>query len=244
MEKERKEIKYLNNGFKVNINFLYNPEYPIEEVVSLINISLEKITNLYSAYGEALSLNFPLELLYKRSEFDKFFEYKTERWGSGLCRDGQVALFHPDFFEIETSHKREDFPKTLIHEISHMFDKKIFGENYLWWVHEGVAQYIANQTIFKKIKPENINHFIINNLYSNKNYRDFAQQLGHQISKRLVFAIADYYGESVLFEFLKIKPNKNSKQRFSIMLNVSQEKLEKKIRELLIHGEKIILNYQ
>jgi len=244
MKKERKEIKYLNNGFKVNINFLYNPEYSIKEVIRLINISLEKITNFYPAYGETLNLSFPLELLYKRSEYDKFFEYKTERWGSGLCRDGQVALFHPDFFEIETSHKREDFPKTLIHEISHMFDKKIFGENYLWWVHEGVARYIASQTVFKKIKPENIDYFIANNLYSNNNYRDFAQQLGHQISQQLVFAIVDCYGEDILFEFLKIKPNKNSKQKIATILNVPQEKLEKKIRELLVWGEKIILNYQ
>lgn len=243
MKKEEKEIKYLNNGFKVNIKFLYDPKYPVEEVIELVNISLEKVTNFYSTYGKRFDLDFPLELLYKRSEYDRFFGYKTERWGSGLCCDGQVALFHPDFFEIKTSHKREDFPKTLIHEISHMFDKKIFGENYLWWVHEGVAQYIANQTVFKKVELENINHFIANNLYSNKNYRGFCQQLGHQISKRLAFAIVDHYGESTLFKLLKIKPGKSFKQKIATILNTPQEELEKKIRELFFHGEKIILNY-
>ncbi|MEI7426154.1 MAG: hypothetical protein WCK16_04515 [Candidatus Moraniibacteriota bacterium] len=234
MKKEKKIIKYSNGGFQVTINLLYDPKYPITEVVRLINISLKKVTSFYSAYGNSLDLNFPIDLLYRRADIDKYFEYKTERWCSGCCRKGKIALFHPDFFEIETSHKKEDFPKTLIHEISHMFGKKIFGEKYLWWVHEGVAQYIANQIVLKKIEPENINHFITNNLYGNNYYHDFTKQSGHQISKRIAFAIVDNYSEKALFELLKIEPGKNSKQAIATILKVPQKEIEKTIIAFLV----------
>ncbi len=233
MKKKEKIIKYSNGGFQVTINLLYDPKYPIAEIIRLVNVSLEKVTNFYSAYGNSLDLNFPIDLLYRRAEYDEYFEYKTERWGSGCCRKGKVALFHPDFFEIETSHKKEDFPKTLIHEISHMFDKKIFGENYLWWIHEGIAQYIANQTVVKKIELENIDHFFANNFYANRSYREFTQNSGHQISKRLAFAIVNNYGEKALLELLKIRSDEDTGQKIAIILNMPQSELEKTMRIFL-----------
>lgn len=229
--KETKELFFKNGICQLEVELLYNSQYEIIEIIDLVEKSFGKVSKFYFQFAKG-PIRFTLIIVYSRAEYDEIAGYKSERWASGYSHEGKVAIFHPDLFETETTHKREDFAKTLTHEIAHIFDKFIF-KDYLWWIHEGVAQYIANQSTFKKLETQNIDHFLENNFLRNDNYREFAKEQGHQISKQLVFKIAKEKGARALFELSKIKPDNKSRAQIAEICGVGEKYLEKKVKEIL-----------
>ena len=83
-----------------------------------------------------------------RKDFDKYLNKKTELWNvaNANSRSNRINILHPEAFEKESSHPKDDFPATLKHEIAHLFIGKLSQNKAVpKWLDEGMAYYIANQ---------------------------------------------------------------------------------------------------
>ncbi|MCX6808233.1 MAG: hypothetical protein NTW50_01010 [Candidatus Berkelbacteria bacterium] len=125
------------------LDLFFDPKFPIQEVKDCIEKSV-KLNSKFFKFSNQIIPKFEIELVYSREEFSSKLNRETASWESGYCSNNHFIIFHPDFFESETTHRREDFGKTLTHEIAHIFIESI-NSKFLWWVSEGVAQYVAKQ---------------------------------------------------------------------------------------------------
>ena len=94
------------------------------------------------------------------------------------------------------------FQKTLKHELTHIYLRKI-NKNLSFWLNEGTALYVANQDYYKKINPTTIT---INTL--KEIYRSGQDMRTYVIGKNIVDQIIDNYGKQKLLDIIKIKTKK------------------------------------
>lgn len=92
---------------------------------------------------------FPVKIYfaYSRKEFDKFLGRKTASWEVGYanCPKNEVCLLSPLVFEKASTHKKEDFPQVLMHELVHLFTHRLYPFYEPHWLREGLAYFIADQ---------------------------------------------------------------------------------------------------
>lgn len=222
-----------SNDIEIKITLNHNPEYQTKEAIQHIHLALETNTLFYKDCDKPPT-NITFTLLTYRKEYDDVLGWQSSSWGSGLTRENNIYTFHPDRRAIESSHSRESFVNTLTHEICHVFSRNLYGDE-LWWTREGVAQYVGGQNELKQLSVENIEHFITNSLDKNIKYSDFVNNhQGHQISKRMGFAVAEVYGISVLHSLQATNPtDPAARQKIASLLGTSMEKLDETIRNLL-----------
>lgn len=224
--------QYTIEGRTISVHLRINPEYSVDELLEHLVPALEANVRFYSDIGlppHTLSVT----LLYARAEYDAVIGYETKPWASGYSTGTTAYLFHPDKIESETSHTRDTFPKTLTHEISHIFTRSLFS-TYLWWVTEGVAQYLGGQSEYKPLEQRSVDHFLAHSLDHNAAYVDFLHAQGHQISKRLGYAVADTYGVSALRELLAVQPGgEHARTDIARVLHVDGENVDDVVIKLI-----------
>jgi hypothetical protein len=80
-----------------------------------------------------------------RKEFDKECQQRSREWVVANANNGRINILHPDAFEKESSHPREEFLLVLKHEFTHIFLELLSSGHMIpRWLNEGLANHIAD----------------------------------------------------------------------------------------------------
>lgn len=135
-----------------------------------------------------------IEFVDSREEMDMALGRKTEPWlvANADPENGLIHILSEDKFETESNHPREDFPRTLKHEISHNFYNQITGGVLPVWLNEGICLYLAKQI---KNPPKEVNWDI-------DYYFDHADEGVYFYSALLVRYLIENYGKDKFLELI------------------------------------------
>jgi hypothetical protein len=227
---EKENIK-LNIGKNKKINILFNETVENKDILEIIKRGVQIP---FDYFGIAGPINFDIELVYSREEFDKKIGHKTENWVSAHSFGDKFIIFSPSEIEKYTSHKKNEFSQIISHETSHILLKKI-NVNFCAWLSEGIAQYVSGQKQEEKINPENIDYFMKECLFKNSGYEKFISKQGYQISYKLVNFLAESYNKNKIIELLQIEYDfiGSSEKYFCKILDVDKKKLISLLKEVL-----------
>jgi hypothetical protein len=107
---------------------------------------------------------FKIQFVYTRPEFEQATGRKnTMNWsvGTSLGKEGLV-IFHPSIYEqvSEDTHKLEDYPRLMTHEMTHTFQKNLYDYSDPIWLDEGVAGNVSEQVMYNApLKTDRIKSF-------------------------------------------------------------------------------------
>lgn len=146
-------------------------------------------------------------LAYSRKEFEKFISRKSASWqvGHTNCPKNEIYLLSPSVFEEESIHKKEDFPKVLTHELTHLFTYKLYSSYEPRWLIEGLAYYIAGQgkvNLKKKIKLKLKNNFL-SQIDTKKMWKKNLQNGAYQLSFLWTDFLIKKFGREKILELLR-----------------------------------------
>jgi len=102
-----------------------------------------------------------LILVPDRETFDKLVGEKTKGWNIASSDFAEnIYLLSKENFERDSTHKysKEEYTKTITHELSHKFFQTITDSHYPVWLDEGIAQYTAGQ--YKDYHVETFSKFL------------------------------------------------------------------------------------
>jgi len=179
-------------------------------------------------FDDVKKINFKIELIYSREEFDKKIGFHTQDWVTANSFGKSFMVFDPNKIEFCTSHKKEEFIPIITHETIHILHKKI-NTNFSYWLSEGLAQNIAKQGYKTRIETENFNYFVKYNLFKNSDYNKFISKQGYEMSYKLINFLMNKYSKKQIISLLKIKysPSKSSEENFCRVLKIGKKELIK-----------------
>ncbi|MBW6442329.1 hypothetical protein K0A97_00915 [Patescibacteria group bacterium] len=162
-------------------------------------------------------IDFKIIFLKSRDEINKtysnFFgkDYQTENWVvGGFFGKDTVYILNEDSFDSESCHPKKEFFPTLVHEITHIFIKKIFGFQYPFWLNEGIASVVADQ--------DNINLDKKDNLQNAYTQEDWIKKNPYLTAGKFTRFLINEYSKEKVFELMKkldIQEKKDSfKEKF------------------------------
>lgn len=229
MNKKRIKIQISEN---VHVSMLFGLNTNIEVLMLVIK---DNIKNAIEFFEYKKPLEFSIELIYSRTEFDKRVGSKTENWVTAHSFGDHFIIFDPSCFEKHTCHNKKEFGQIIAHETAHILLKQI-NPHFGTWINEGVAQFVAGQKQNAKILPESTNYFVKNCLFKNSNYNKFIINQGYEISYRLVKNTVREKGKNQLFKLLLVKfcDEQGTKNELCKFCNTTESKIVDKINKILI----------
>lgn len=164
---------------------------------------------------------FKIILLYSRSEMNKLFGNKTPVWLCGFVKKRNIIyMLSPLVSKKVSIHSEKDIHKVIIHEIVHLFIKRI-NKNPLTWVNEGIASFLAKQDKSRDFKKSDWQFFVSEVFTKNIDYRVFAQYKGYNISYWLTKTISKKFDNNKLRDLIKFNPKKDNKKKLEKILGIS-----------------------
>lgn len=113
-----------------------------------INIEKEFLTRAYNFNKEFAKIEIPkfeVRLVYSRKKMDELWGSKTKDYVSAFVKNNSIVIFAYEVFNKETKWQKEDFFKTLIHEINHLFYQELRDDTYdPLWLSEGLATFMQH----------------------------------------------------------------------------------------------------
>ncbi len=107
---------------------------------------IEKASKQVSSFFNDEVPEFKISFLKTREEMDKIWKRPTPAWVVAKTgNDNDISIFEEDVFERVSHHPKEDFPKVLAHEITHIYTKSKFNLTFPMWLNEGIAYVVADQ---------------------------------------------------------------------------------------------------
>lgn len=91
-----------------------------------------------------------LFFLDRREDLDLIWGKKTEAWFVGAFKNNSIYILNPEIYERESSHKKEEFWKTLKHEYCHAYYTQITRSHYPIWLNEGLASFLSGKKLILK----------------------------------------------------------------------------------------------
>lgn len=228
MEKETIKINIDKNK---TINLCVDKKSETENIIEMIRKGTK---DPFKYFDTVKKINFDIELIYSREEFNNKLGTKTPDWLVASAFTNKFIIFEPSKIEKYTCHKKEEFTQLIAHETSHILLKEL-NPNYCAWMNEGVALNIAKQDKIKNIKSENISHFIKNNLFKNSKYDTFIEKQGYDISYKLVRYLLKNYSKKKMLDLFKIKYSytKSAEKDACRILNKNKSELINQFTEFL-----------
>lgn len=153
-----------------------------------------------------------IHLLYSRSEINKYWGAKTSIWMCGFIkRRNKIYVLSPLICQKVSRHTENAIYKVVIHELVHLFIKKI-NKSPLGWLNEGLALFLAEQIRGRSIKKADWEFLIKCNFITNPklNWTKIANRNGYKAAYLLVNFLLKRYGKNKLMKLLNINANKNN----------------------------------
>jgi len=227
---EKQQI-IINTGKNKTIRLVVDKKLKNQRVINMVKKGAQIA---FDYFDEVKNINFEVELIYSRDEFDKKMGRKTESWLIGNSFGKRFVIFSPEKIEEHTSHKKQEFIPLITHETVHVLHEKI-SSNYSYWLSEGIAQNVAGQEKKKGIECKNIKHFLHYSLFKNSNYRNFIAHQGYEISNRLVKFLMSEYSKKQVMSLLKIKYDSvvTVEEKFCKILATNKKTLASQFEEVL-----------
>lgn len=228
MNKEKVAIKISES---VRVTIFFGSVFNVKPLVKGIKKSVQKAINFFE---HKKPLEFKIELIYSREEFNKKIDSKTEDWVTAHSFKNSFIVFHPNCFRRYTCHDKNEFYQIITHETAHILLKHI-NPKFCTWLNEGIAQFIAGQKQKARIKPESKKYFIRNCLFKNSNYDKFIKNEGYQIAYKIVDYFIHKYGKRKIIELLNIKYgfDKSTEKEFCRLFDLSEDEIIRIIRKAL-----------
>jgi hypothetical protein len=135
-------------------------------------------------------------------EFDNLYkqERKAERpsYAVGFAADkGRIFILDKKCFTLTGFHKEEEFERVILHELCHIFIRRILHpKNTFVWIEEGICEFISFGDY-----PLNIKSFI--DLKDLKTSADWQLHHSYQQARAFFKFLSDNYGSWKIVEFIK-----------------------------------------
>ena len=200
----KKEFNLLLNLFDFDTNTI--PPYKIE--VTIID-SLEEFLEIYKKE-------------YKSNPPEYVVGFATS--------NGRIFILNKKLFE-NRGHLTEEFEKVILHELSHIFVRRILDPKYTFmWIQEGLCQYLA----FKD-KEFKISKFIdFRKIETKENWKKFP---AYQQSAAFFKFLSENYGFEKIIQFIKLIKQKGEYKAFNELFGDFKEVQEKFLKSLKSENE-------
>jgi len=181
-------MKIINkNNFMIFSKDFYNYDY---------NKFYEFINNFFESPN---NIKVKIYFLNSLNQFNFFNPYgKFEKWKCGFMTNNIIFVFSPEIIEKLTIHKKEEIPKIIVHELSHLFYNNL-GFRNITLLNEGIATYLIylfkNKTLKTNQKLDLSKINIINPNIPKKTY--------YPVGLDIINKIISKHKKEKLFDFLK-----------------------------------------
>ncbi|MEK7622322.1 MAG: hypothetical protein AAB430_00495 [Patescibacteria group bacterium] len=160
-----------------------------------------------------------LTLVYSRKELDNLFGRQTPDWLVSYANSSnEIFILSPSVWEEESSHPRDEFNKTLCHEITHLFIRQIHNSYEPVWLEEGLAYYVAGQKSRLKNSNPIFNNpeaiFLIDTRSQWNKTIDSQPNVPYALAFLLVNFLIRCYGKDRIINLLMSLKGSYSKKRF------------------------------
>jgi hypothetical protein len=165
---------------------------------------ISKAFNINKKFFDVKIKKFKIKLVYSRKEFNDLWGSKTQDYASAFVRDGKIVSFGYFVFDKETRWKKDEFFKTLIHEMNHLFYTEIRNDEYdPLWLSEGLATFIQhNQEKFNYKDKLKIEKEVLEEGFENMTLNSY------QIYTLFVEYLILNFGKEKLFKLIRGLSNK------------------------------------
>jgi len=187
------------------LNFLINCSGKDKFFVD--NINFEDMNILIKKYFDT---DFSVNIKFCNSieEFKFFFPFEFKEWICGFFINDIIFVFSPEILEKFTTHKKEDIPRIIFHELVHIVYKQCgFTRNNLFF--EGFATFLTKKYSKNKENIKSINLDSINlhdyPILSKRVYAD---------GERVISTIIKNYGKDKLMYVVKNLKNEKKLSHF------------------------------
>lgn len=189
---------------KRKITFIFQETDSYKDfVLKEIDRSFEKVKKFFNPSS------FPIKvcLVYSREEFDKFIGKKTASWmvGHTNCPKNEIYLLSPLVFEKESTHRKEDFPKVLTHELTHLFTYQLYPFYEPRWLLEGLAYFVANQSksdFRQRVKLLINNDYFLSKIDTTRNWQENLYHGAYQLSFLWTSFLIKKFGKEKILKLL------------------------------------------
>lgn len=195
--------------------------------VSHYNSELDSLESLNEVITNAYQKNFDffqdvvpvkVHLVYTRGEMDSLLGRKTEDWvvGTFNTKKHAIYVFAPSVYEKESSHRVEDFPYTIAHEMAHIFTAEQYGLKDPKWLNEGLAGYVAQD--YEVIK---MNKGRICPLRSMHTYKQWDKNHNYPQAFSFTKYLIDRFGKEAFLRFYRKLEDEVGYEEFAEKFQVS-----------------------
>lgn len=155
-------------------------------------------------------------------------ESEVPWYAVGAWKDNKIFVLDKELFP-ERGHDKKEFKKVILHELCHIYMKKMIKKKIPVWIDEGICQQIAFPNINNK--PEK---FV--ELKNLNTLEDWSKYDHPYLYCSLFFRfLMKRYGKERIVEFLNLLNNHNSKKAFLKAFKISLTECEKNFRSSIIN---------
>ena len=180
-----------------------------KELYVLVNRAYQANKNFFNGEISEISVNF----LYSRKEMNISLGRETPDWVVGHAPNTSIFVFSPTVFDKVSSHPATNFFPVLIHEMTHIFIKELFGQcnnKYPWWFNEGIAGYVSKQYkkySYQKIKPVTFDEISF--------YKDWLNKSNYPQSFLFTQFLFEKYPKNTILKLLMLATKQTDMSQFS-----------------------------
>jgi len=213
------------------INVLVKDKTTTEETIEDIK---KGINSTFIFFDNFKNIDFEIEFIYSRKEFDEYLKEKSENWVIARSFENKFIIFAPEKIEKCTSHKRSEFSQIICHETCHILLQRM-NQKFSFWMFEGIALNIANQIKKGGVKKENLEYFINECLFKNPSYREFISHQGYLISYLLIEYFLENYDKKIVMDLMGINyvKNESAEKQFCEIVNMGSKEAIDMVKKVL-----------
>jgi len=219
--------------FPQNVAFVYfSPKE--KNIKKVVHDLVDGYQRIFQFFGFGIP-SLRLVLLYTRKEIDELRQEKTPSWLVGQADKNTICLFSPSVFEKVSPHRRSEFKKVLLHEMTHLFIRRIHSSFEPRWLEEGLAYFVAGQRGKKQFNS----HFFLNKelpflLDSEKRWQKALPYGAYTISFLLVKFLIKRFGKEKIIKFLSsLRGKYNRKKLCQNFEQIYGQKITEEVKEFL-----------
>lgn len=175
-----------------------------------------------------------IHLLYSRAEMNKHWGTKTPSWICGFVKGkNKIYILSPLISQKVSNHPESTIYKAIIHELVHLFVKKI-NKNPLAWLNEGLALVLAKQMKDNTIKKNDWDFLMKHNFITEPkvDWEEFENKSGYKASYILANFLCKNYKKDKIIKLLRINAKeKTAIKKLEEILNAKKNEFIKKIEK-------------